>query len=708
MSTPTYYTLLTAIGAAELVNSQAFGNTVPITHLAVGDGNGNPVVPIESMVGLVHEVHRVPVSSMTVDVDNPNWLIIEAVLPSTVGGWTIREIGLLGGSGAGNKLLAVGNFPDTYKPLVAEGAAKDLVIRMIIEVSSAAIVNLTVNSGVAVATTASVANAIAAHEGKADPHTQYLTQPRGDARYRLKTDVIASSDVWFSTDITPTLPATGGMRMFNVDGTNTVTLDISPCTINKVALAISNMGGAVNVAASNGVVLNPPITSSAVDQSYFKLTNKSIPQGLWSGSMTYGRRTYLAYQSSYSAVLAKGAIIMGDITCLVLATGSGLWLAAYDTVNKTLGTGVLVASWNDESYQNAQKFSIFALDASRFVVIGSVNAVVATLTGMKITVGAVETHGASGNPLYLSVCQLSASAYLIAGYDGSGNTIARVLTVAGTTVTANALATGPAPSGGNWGKLIALSSTLALFCITQRGFIAMSISGTTVTIGASYTTFPGQNEARLLDAISATTALVYGYNTGNPSTYQLAVATVAGTTVTLGTPTTVTESGSSAPSQLSRPIPYPYNDGADVTRCIKIDASTWALAIAKLRAVSVTGTTVSVGSAINSGASSTYISKLPDGNLVVSDNVINGVKPFTVAGTTITLGNLLFTGLTTNLVGHSINDFAGYKNIGGTYFSYPMIGGTSTTDISSIFSIPGNATVFQGDTTSYFLRDKYI
>lgn len=178
----TFYTLLTAIGAADFINAQAGGTTVPFTHLALGDGNGAAVTPLESMTALVHEVHRVPISSVTADVENPSWLVIEAVVPTTVGGWTVREIGLIGGGGAGNKLLAIGNFPDTYKPLLAEGSGRDLVVRMIVQVGNASVVQLTVDPSVAVATNQSIANAVAAHEAKADPHAQYIkTSQRGVA-----------------------------------------------------------------------------------------------------------------------------------------------------------------------------------------------------------------------------------------------------------------------------------------------------------------------------------------------------------------------------------------------------------------------------------------------------------------------------------------------------------------------------------------------
>lgn len=178
MSTQTYYTLLTGYGAAALTNAQASGTTVQIEYLAVGDGNGSPVIPSEDMATLRREVHRVPISSIIVDPDNPRWLVVEAVLPAAIGGWTIREIGLLGGG----LLLAVGNFPATYKPQLAEGAAKDLTVRMIVQVSNASVVNLTVDPSVSVVTQKSLAAVLG----------RYLTREEADARY-LQTLPLAST-----------------------------------------------------------------------------------------------------------------------------------------------------------------------------------------------------------------------------------------------------------------------------------------------------------------------------------------------------------------------------------------------------------------------------------------------------------------------------------------------------------------------------------
>jgi phage-related tail fiber protein len=173
-----FYTLLTNIGAADLTNAQAFGYHIPLTHLAVGDGGGAPVLPTESRTALVNERFRVGINSISVSTENPNWLVVEAVIPANVGGFSIREIGTIGGLNTeniaspvpGNKLLAYGNFPETYKPLLAEGAAKDLVIRMIVQVANASLVELKIDPAVVVATQKNLAQAIEAHRTSDQAH----------------------------------------------------------------------------------------------------------------------------------------------------------------------------------------------------------------------------------------------------------------------------------------------------------------------------------------------------------------------------------------------------------------------------------------------------------------------------------------------------------------------------------------------------------
>lgn len=155
-----YYTLLTRVGAALHANAQVNQTTVPWTHMRLGDGNGAPVTPAENQTGLVHQVHVLPITDIAVHPDKPNWVIAEAVVPSDVGGWTVRETAIYGGAD-GNTCIAVGNYPETYKPVLAEGAGREMVMRMVVEISSVATVKLQIDPAVAIASRAWVESLVA-------------------------------------------------------------------------------------------------------------------------------------------------------------------------------------------------------------------------------------------------------------------------------------------------------------------------------------------------------------------------------------------------------------------------------------------------------------------------------------------------------------------------------------------------------------------
>lgn len=144
-----YYMLLTATGQAKVAAHLAGGATVNLTEMALGDGGGAAVTPTEGRAELYNEVHRQALTAVSVDPANPNWLVAETVLAPEVGGWTIREMGLFDADG---DLIAYGNFPASYKPVLAEGSAKELIIRAVFEVSDTAAITLLVDASVVYAT----------------------------------------------------------------------------------------------------------------------------------------------------------------------------------------------------------------------------------------------------------------------------------------------------------------------------------------------------------------------------------------------------------------------------------------------------------------------------------------------------------------------------------------------------------------------------
>ncbi len=144
-----FQTIITNLGAAKIAAAIQGGGVVNLSHMALGDGGGNVTIPDANQSGLVREVYRAELNHLTRSPANPNYVIAEMVVPSETGGWSIREVGLYDNGGS---LIAVGNFPETYKPQLSEGSARDLVVRFIMEVSTNAIIALQIDPAVVLAT----------------------------------------------------------------------------------------------------------------------------------------------------------------------------------------------------------------------------------------------------------------------------------------------------------------------------------------------------------------------------------------------------------------------------------------------------------------------------------------------------------------------------------------------------------------------------
>lgn len=125
---------LAAIAAASDPESPV---ALEIATVVVGDGNGNPVTPLQTMTALVNQRAEVPASEKA---RADNRLTIKGVIDEVTGGFTIREIGIKDPDGV---LLFVGNYPDTYKPLPEDGVAGALGVGAIVVISDTAAVTIT-------------------------------------------------------------------------------------------------------------------------------------------------------------------------------------------------------------------------------------------------------------------------------------------------------------------------------------------------------------------------------------------------------------------------------------------------------------------------------------------------------------------------------------------------------------------------------------
>lgn len=152
-----YKCIHTSVGLELMTQAEATGTQISLTHVAVGDGNGNPVTPTEGMTTLVRERYRATVNRVWQDPDIPNKFSAEMIIPASEGGFTLREVGVFDSNG---NLFVVGNLPDTYKPTGDDGSYSDTVIRVDFMVTNASIVQLIIDPNVIVATHQWVLNAI--------------------------------------------------------------------------------------------------------------------------------------------------------------------------------------------------------------------------------------------------------------------------------------------------------------------------------------------------------------------------------------------------------------------------------------------------------------------------------------------------------------------------------------------------------------------
>ena len=141
-----FYTLLSNTGINAIIAARASNSEVKLTKIAVGDGD---IIPSQDMTALKSEKHRFNINSIIQDIDNPNYLIIEGVIPSNIGGFYVSEVAIYTDQ---NTLFAIGSLPKTYKPLLEEGSAKDLTIKIFLEITNADSVTLKVDDSVVLAT----------------------------------------------------------------------------------------------------------------------------------------------------------------------------------------------------------------------------------------------------------------------------------------------------------------------------------------------------------------------------------------------------------------------------------------------------------------------------------------------------------------------------------------------------------------------------
>ncbi len=149
MSHTKYYCVITDIGARRLADAITSGEKVDIANMAVGDGGGTLPQPSPEQTSLINEVFREPLNRLSVTNVAANIVEAEMIVPAQAGGWWLREAALFASDGA---CIAIGNMPESYKPLTTDGSSRTQIVRMQLAISSTEHVALIFDPAVVIAT----------------------------------------------------------------------------------------------------------------------------------------------------------------------------------------------------------------------------------------------------------------------------------------------------------------------------------------------------------------------------------------------------------------------------------------------------------------------------------------------------------------------------------------------------------------------------
>ena len=125
-----FFTVITDAGREAVARATQSGKKVDITHFAVGDGGGVPVIPDENQTQLVNECWRGLVATYKQEGTS---LIIDTYIPADEESFTAREMGVFTSDGV---LFAVCNTPEMRKVLPSEGAVGNFTLGMVLDVSN--------------------------------------------------------------------------------------------------------------------------------------------------------------------------------------------------------------------------------------------------------------------------------------------------------------------------------------------------------------------------------------------------------------------------------------------------------------------------------------------------------------------------------------------------------------------------------------------
>ena len=340
-----YYSTLTKIGLNAIARATTMNEKVKFSKFCIGDAEIHPDV---TTTALGHEVWQGSLSSIVVDENNPNWIVLTCIISATVGGFTIREVGIKDEDG---NLLAVASYPETYKPILAEGAGKDLIVRVILEVSNTEVVELKIDPTVSLATRSDLE---AIEKKKANKEEVKKLEEKVEKVEQKVTEGVENLDVSgkqieFEEASTRTLPKTGD------------TLKTIISKITKFLSDLKKVAFTGKYSDLTGIPASFPPAAHNHDDRYLGKTAKAADSDKLDGHDSIYFATAAQLQEVFQYAVDGKQTLINEIN-KALGSDSGLTTSSTweeiinrfksitSSVHERLGIGVLYSDFKDNTY----------------------------------------------------------------------------------------------------------------------------------------------------------------------------------------------------------------------------------------------------------------------------------------------------------------------------------------------------------------------
>jgi len=147
-----FYSIVTNIGFEKINECLNQGTKLDLKFIAVGDSSGSYYEPEIDQLHLVNECWRGEIQEINEDGLG---LFARTLMPFNIGGFYIREIGVFDTE---NNLLIIGKQAETYKPIVSEGTAKDIWLKVVLTSINPDVIELKIDPAIQTATVQYVLN----------------------------------------------------------------------------------------------------------------------------------------------------------------------------------------------------------------------------------------------------------------------------------------------------------------------------------------------------------------------------------------------------------------------------------------------------------------------------------------------------------------------------------------------------------------------